>query len=138
MADFEDALSPVWEAVVQGQINMRDAVARSISFTSPEGKSYKLNEKTAVLIVRPRGWHLDEKHITVDGVTLRGGVARFRHLLLQPTPKALLAHGSAGPYFYLPKTEHYEEAELWRDVLRFRAKKRCGSRAAPSRRNGAH
>ncbi len=117
MADFEDSLSPVWEAVVQGQINMRDAVARTISFTSPEGKSYKLNEKTAVLIVRPRGWHLDEKHITVDGVPLPGAFLDFG-IYFMNNAKTLLAHGT-GPYFYLPKTEHYKEAELWRDIFAY-------------------
>jgi malate synthase len=117
MADFEDSLSPVWEAVVQGQVNMRDAVERTISFTSPEGKSYKLNEKTAVLIVRPRGWHLDEKHITVDGIAVPGALLDFG-VYFMTNAKSLLVQGS-GPYFYLPKLEHYKEAELWRDVFNF-------------------
>jgi malate synthase len=115
MADFEDSLSPVWEAVVQGQINLRDAIARTISYTSPEGKSYKLGEKTAVLIVRPRGWHLDEKHITVDGKPLPGAFLDFG-VYFMTNAKKLLESGS-GPYFYLPKLEHYKEAELWRDVF---------------------
>ena len=117
MADFEDSLSPVWEAVVQGQINMRDAVERTIGFTSLEGKSYKLGDKAAVLIVRPRGWHLDEKHITVDGAPLPGAFLDFGIYFFN-NAKKLLETGS-GPYFYLPKTEHYKEAELWRDIFRF-------------------
>jgi malate synthase len=115
MADFEDSLSPVWEAVVQGQINMRDAVDRSISMTSPEGKQYKLNDKTAVLIVRPRGWHLDEKHILVDGKFIPGAILDFA-VYLTANAKTAIANGT-GPYFYLPKLEHYEEAELWRDIF---------------------
>ncbi len=67
MADFEDAHSPTWAATIEGQINLRDAIARTITFTSPEGKSYRLNDKTAVLLARPRGWHLNEKHVLVDG-----------------------------------------------------------------------
>jgi len=115
MADFEDSLSPVWEAVVQGQINMRDAVNRSITMTSPEGKQYKLNDKTAVLIVRPRGWHLDEKHVLVDGKFIPGAILDFA-VYLATNAKTALANGK-GPYFYLPKLEHYEEAELWRDIF---------------------
>lgn len=117
MADFEDSLSPVWEAVVQGQINLRDANNHTISYTSPEGKNYKLNEKTAVLIVRPRGWHLDEKHVLVDGKPVPGAFLDFG-VYIYNNAKTLLASGS-GPYFYLPKTEHYREAELWRDVFGF-------------------
>jgi malate synthase len=115
MADFEDSLSPVWQAVVEGQINLRDAVNRTISFASPEGKQYKLGDKTAVLIVRPRGWHLDEKHIDVDGKLIPGALLDFG-LYLFTNAKTLLANGT-GPYFYLPKLEHYQEAELWRDVF---------------------
>ncbi|HEU5047783.1 MAG TPA: malate synthase A [Rickettsiales bacterium] len=117
MADFEDSLSPVWEAVVQGQINMRDAVSRTIRYVSPEGKQYQLNEKTAVLIVRPRGWHLNEKHVLVDGKEIPGAFLDFG-IYFYNNAKALLANDS-GPYFYLPKTEHYKEAELWRDIFQF-------------------
>ena len=77
MADFEDAHSPTWEATIQGQINVRDAIDRTITYTSPEGKSYQLNEKTAVLLVRPRGWHLNEKHVLVDGKPVSGGIFDF-------------------------------------------------------------
>jgi len=117
MADFEDSLSPVWEAVVQGQINMRDAVNRTISYVSPEGKEYKLHDKTAVLIVRPRGWHLNEKHVKVDGISIPGAFLDFG-IYVYTNAKTLLAGGS-GPYFYLPKLEHYREAELWRDVFAY-------------------
>ncbi len=117
MADFEDSLSPVWEAVVEGQINMRDAVNRTISYTSPEGKQYKLNDKTAVLIIRPRGWHLNEKHILVDGKEVPGAFVDFG-IYFYNNARTLLQNGT-GPYFYLPKTEHYKEAELWRDVFNF-------------------
>ena len=117
MADFEDSLSPVWEAVVEGQINMRDAVNRSIAYTSPEGKNYKLNDKTAVLIVRPRGWHLNEKHVLVDGKPIPGGLLDFG-IYAFINAKEALKRGT-GPYFYLPKLEHYKEAELWRDAFAF-------------------
>lgn len=117
MADFEDSLSPVWEAVVDGQINMRDAINRSITYTSPEGKNYKLNDKTAVLIVRPRGWHLNEKHVLVDGKEIPGGLLDFG-IYAFINAKEALKRGT-GPYFYLPKLEHYKEAELWRDVFAY-------------------
>lgn len=117
MADFEDSLSPVWEAVVEGQINMRDAINRTIRYTSPEGKAYQLNEKTAVLIVRPRGWHLDEKHVLVDGKQIPGAFLDFG-IYAFINAKTALERGT-GPYFYLPKLEHYKEAELWRDVFAF-------------------
>lgn len=121
MVDFEDALSPVWNAVVEGQISLRDAVARTISYKSPEGKSYILNDKTAVLIVRPRGWHLNEKHITVDGKPIPGAFLDFGVYFIN-NAKKLLENGS-GPYFYLPKLEHYQEAELWRDVFAYAEEK---------------
>ncbi len=117
MADFEDSLSPVWEAVVEGQINMRDAINRTITYTSPEGKSYKLNDKTAVLIVRPRGWHMNEKHVLVDGKAVPGALLDFG-IYAFINAKIALEKGT-GPYFYLPKLEHYKEAELWRDVFAF-------------------
>ena len=117
MADFEDSLSPVWEAVVQGQVNMRDAVNRTITYTSQEGREYKLNKDTAVLIVRPRGWHLNEKHILVDGKEVPGAFVDFG-IYFYNNAKKLLKHNT-GPYFYLPKTEHYKEAELWRDIFNY-------------------
>ncbi len=115
MADFEDALSPTWENIVQGQINLRDAVRRTISYTSPEGKRYALNEKTATLLVRPRGWHLVEKHVLVDGKPISGSLFDFG-LYFFHNVKALLERGTS-PYFYLPKLESHLEARLWNDVF---------------------
>jgi malate synthase len=119
MADFEDANCPTWHNMIDGQINIRDAVRRSISFesTGPDAtqKLYRLNDKTAVLIPRPRGWHLDEKHVTVDGKTVAGGIFDFA-LLFFHNAKELLARGS-GPYYYLPKMESHLEARLWNDIF---------------------
>jgi len=115
MADFEDAHSPTWEATVEGQINVRDAVRRTITFTSPEGKAYRLNEQTAVLLVRPRGWHLNEKHVLIDGKPVSGGIFDFA-LFFFHNVKQLLANGT-GPYFYLPKLESHLEARLWNDIF---------------------
>jgi malate synthase len=115
MADFEDANTPRWDNNMQGHINLRDAIRRRIEFTSPEGKAYKLNEKTAVLFVRPRGWHLPEKHVKVDGQPISGGLFDFA-LYFFHNAKELLARGS-GPYFYLPKLESHLEARLWNDVF---------------------
>jgi len=115
MADFEDANSPTWRNMLEGQINLRDAVRRTITFTNPEGKHYVLNETPAVLMVRPRGWHLDEKHMRVDGAPVPGGLFDFG-LYLFHNARELLARGS-GPYFYLPKLESHLEARLWNDVF---------------------
>jgi malate synthase len=119
MADFEDANCPTWHNMIDGQINIRDAVRRSISFesTGPDAtqKLYRLNDKTAVLIPRPRGWHLDEKHVSVDGKTVAGGIFDFA-LLFFHNAKELLARGS-GPYYYLPKMESHLEARLWNDIF---------------------
>jgi malate synthase len=115
MADFEDATSPTWENLLDGHVNLRDAVRRSISFTSPEGKGYKLNDKTATLLVRPRGWHLPEKHVLFGGKPVSGSLFDFG-LYFFHNAKELLARGS-GPYFYLPKMESYFEARLWNDVF---------------------
>ncbi len=115
MADFEDAFSPVWEGTIQGQINVRDAVNRTIEFTSPEGKPYKLNEQTATLLVRPRGWHLVEKHVLIDGKPISGGIFDFA-LYFFHNAKKLIENGT-GPYFYLPKLENHLEARLWNDVF---------------------
>ncbi|WP_042454819.1 malate synthase A [Neobacillus dielmonensis] len=117
MADFEDATSPTWQSIIEGQINLRDAVRRTISFENPNGKKYQLKEKTAVLIVRPRGWHLEEKHILVDGKPISGSLLDFG-LYFYHNAKELLARGS-GPYFYLPKLESHLEARLWNDVFVF-------------------
>ncbi len=117
MADFEDSNSPTWHNNLDGQINLRDAINRTISYQSPEGKQYRLNEKTAVLLVRPRGWHLVERHFLVDGRPISGSLFDFG-LYFFHNAKNLMARGT-GPYFYLPKMEHYLEARLWNDVFVF-------------------
>jgi malate synthase len=115
MADFEDANSPTWTNSIQGQINLRDAVTRTIQYTSPEGKEYRLNDQTAVLLVRPRGWHLPEKHMLVDGQPVSGSLFDFG-LYFFHNVKNLLARGT-GPYFYLPKLDSHLEARLWNAVF---------------------
>src|SRR5512144_3194001 len=115
MADFEDANTPKWDNNIHGHINLVDAIRRRVEFTSPEGKSYRLNEKTAVLFVRPRGWHLPEKHVKIDGAPISGGIFDFA-LYMFHNAKELLARGT-GPYFYLPKLESHLEARLWNDVF---------------------
>ncbi|SMF98870.1 malate synthase A [Burkholderia singularis] len=114
MTDFEDSNAPSWTNQIDGQINLKDAVRRTISLEQ-NGKSYKLNDKIATLIVRPRGWHLDEKHVTVDGQRVSGGIFDFA-LYLFHNAKELIARGS-GPYFYLPKMESHLEARLWNDIF---------------------
>ena len=114
MADFEDANCPTWFNMIDGQINLRDAVRRSITLEQG-GKGYKLNDKTAVLLPRPRGWHLDEKHVTVDGKAVAGGIFDFA-LHFFHNAKELVARGS-GPYFYLPKMESHLEARLWNEIF---------------------
>jgi malate synthase len=116
MADFEDANSPTWENLIQGHINLRDAIERTLSLTTPE-KNYTLNEKIAVLFVRPRGWHLDEKHALVDERPMSASLFDFGLFLFHNADR-LLNHGT-GPYFYLPKLESHEEARLWNDVFNF-------------------
>ncbi len=115
MADFEDANTPRWDNNIQGHINLRDAIRRRIDYTSPEGKTYKLNAKTAVLFVRPRGWHLPEKHVRIDGAPMSGGIFDFA-LYFFHNAKELIARGG-GPYFYLPKLESHLEARLWNDIF---------------------
>jgi malate synthase len=117
MADFEDSNSPTWHNNIDGHINLRDAISGTIGFTSPEGKSYKLNPKIATLLVRPRGWHLVEKHCLIDGQPVSGSLFDFG-LFFFHNAKNLLAKGS-GPYFYLPKMESYLEARLWNDAFVF-------------------
>ncbi len=119
MADCEDSLTPTWHNVVQGQINLRDAVNRSIELEA-KGKHYQLNEETATLIVRPRGWHLPEKQIVVDGKAVPGAFVDYG-LYLFHNAKALKERGS-GPYFYLPKLENHIEARLWSDVFKYSEK----------------
>jgi malate synthase len=118
MTDFEDSNSPLWTNQIQGQINIMQAIRRTLSFDqqSPAGtKSYRLNDKIATLQVRPRGWHLDEKHVTVDGRRVHGGIFDFA-LFMFHNAKELLARG-AGPYFYLPKIESHLEARLWNEIF---------------------
>lgn len=117
MADFEDSNSPTWENNVNGQINLYDAVRKNISFVNPAGKSYELGDDPAVLMVRPRGWHLVEAGLEVDGEPISGSLFDFG-LFFFHNAKESLARGS-GPYFYLPKLEHYLEARLWNDVFVF-------------------
>jgi len=115
MADFEDATSPTWENLLDGQVNLRDAVRRTVTFSSPEGKAYKLNDQTATLLVRPRGWHLPEKHVLLGGKPVSGSLFDFG-LYFFHNARESLARGS-GPYFYLPKMESALEARLWNDVF---------------------
>ncbi|MGQ9908533.1 MAG: malate synthase A [Candidatus Flexifilum sp.] len=117
MADFEDANAPTWDNLLDGQINLRDAVRRTITFTNEAGKRYQLNDSPAVLMVRPRGWHLVEKHLLVDGAPISASLFDFGLYLLH-NADALLVRGT-GPYFYLPKLESHLEARLWNDVFNF-------------------
>ena len=114
MADFEDAHAPTWENCIEGQLNLRDAVRRTISFDSG-AKQYKLNDTTATLLVRPRGWHLDEAHVFVDGEPVSASIFDFGLYFFQ-NAHALMERGS-GPYFYLPKMESHLEARLWNDIF---------------------
>ena len=122
MTDFEDSNTPNWHNQITGQINLKDAIRRTIRLEQG-GKTYQLNDKVATLVVRPRGWHLDEKHVTVDGERVSGGIFDFA-LYLFHNAKELLARGS-GPYFYLPKMESHLEARLWNDIF-VAAQKRVG------------
>ncbi|MBI5501683.1 MAG: malate synthase A [Deltaproteobacteria bacterium] len=115
MADFEDALSPTWSNLIQGQVNVRDAVRRTIAMESADGKSYRLRERTAVLVVRPRGWHLEERHVRLAGRPVSASLFDFG-LSLFHNARELLERGS-GPYFYLPKLQSRGEARLWNDVF---------------------
>src|SRR5438046_618247 len=117
MADFEDALSPTWDNVVQGQANLQDAVRGTLDYTSPDGRVYQLGERTATLMVRPRGWHLPERHVHFAGAPVAASLFDFG-LHFFHNARALLERGS-GPYFYLPKLESHLEARLWNDVFRF-------------------
>lgn len=115
MADFEDSHAPTWQGTIDGQINLMEAVRGTIELTTPEGKHYRLNERTAVLLVRPRGWHLDEKHVRVAGEPVAGALFDFA-LFFYHNAKTQLARGT-GPYFYLPKLESHLEARLWNDIF---------------------
>jgi len=115
MADFEDSTAPTWANVIDGQVNLRDAIRRQIDFTTAEGKSYALNDKTAILMVRPRGLHLPERHLKLAGQPLHGALVDFG-LFLFHNHAELLKRGSQ-PYFYLPKLQHYSEAAWWEKVI---------------------
>jgi len=117
MADFEDSLSPTWSNIIHGQRNLIDAVRRTLAFTSPEGKSYHLHENLATLLVRPRGWHLVEKHALVDNVPVSASLFDFG-LYFFHNARELLSR-KTGPYFYLAKTESHREMRLWNDVFNF-------------------
>jgi malate synthase len=117
MADFEDANTPTWQNMIEGQVNLIDALERTISLENPDGRTYRLNEQTATLLVRPRGWHLPEKHVLVDGSPIAGALFDFG-LYFFHNARRLLERGSA-PYFYLPKLESHREARLWNDVFVF-------------------
>ena len=116
MADFEDSCSPTWENIIRGQVNLADAIRRTITFDdAATGKVYRLNERTATLIVRPRGWHLPEKHVLINGEVVSGALCDFA-LFLANNHEALARRGT-GPYFYLPKMESHLEARLWNEVF---------------------
>ena len=115
MCDFEDSNSPKWDNQIQGQVNIYKAIRHQLSFTNEAGKEYKLNDKVATLQIRPRGWHLDEKHVTVDGQRVSGGIFDFA-LVFFHNAKEQIARG-AGPFFYLPKMESHLEARLWNDIF---------------------
>ena len=117
MADFEDSNSPTWTNNIEGQANLRDAVEGTIRYSSPEGKQYSLNPQVATLLVRPRGWHLEERHFLVDGKPISGSLFDFG-LYFFHNAQALIRKGT-GPYFYLPKMESHLEARLWNDVFCF-------------------
>jgi len=117
MADFEDSNSPTWSNNIEGQQNLRDAIRGTIRYQSPEGKQYRLGSNLATLVVRPRGWHLDEKHFLVEGKPISGALFDFG-LFFFHNARTLLNKGT-GPYFYLPKLENHLEARLWNDVFCF-------------------
>lgn len=116
MSDFEDANSPTWENTLDGQINLRDAINGTISFTNPDGKTYSLQPDAAVLKVRPRGWHMEEKHLYVDGAPVSASMFDFG-LFFFHNARTLIEKKGSGPYFYLPKMESHLEARLWNDMF---------------------
>lgn len=120
MADFEDSHAPTWQATIDGQLNLMDGVRRTISYTSPQGKVYQLNSNPAVLMVRPRGWHLPEAHVRVDGEPISGSLFDFG-LFFFHNAHELIKRGT-GPYFYVPKLENHFEARLWNDVFTYAEK----------------
>lgn len=121
MADFEDSTSPTWENIIEGQFNLLDAVRNAINFTSTDGKTYKLNKEVAVLKVRPRGWHLEEAHILINGEPASASLVDFGLFIFHNGK--YLAEQERGPFFYLPKLESHREARLWNDVFTSAEKK---------------
>jgi len=118
MADFEDSSTPTWKNMIEGQINLKDASEGTISYVNPKnGKQYALNEETAVLLVRPRGLHMEERHVTMDGRAVSASF--FDFVVFMVNAAQTLLNKGVGPYFYLPKLEHYLEARLWSDVISF-------------------
>jgi malate synthase len=117
MADFEDANAPTWSNMIEGQLNVADAVRRTIAFDGPDGRSYQLNDQTATLFIRPRGWHLPERHLLVDGQPMAGGLVDFGLFFFHNARR--LVEQSSAPYVYLPKLESHREARLWNDVFVF-------------------
>jgi malate synthase len=117
MADFEDANTPTWRNLVEGQRNLIDAIDRTIEFRNPDGRVYKLNDKTATLVVRPRGWHLDEKHFLVEGRPIAGALFDFGLYFFHNAKR--LREAGTGPYFYLPKLESHREARLWNEIFKW-------------------
>ena len=117
MADFEDANSPTWRNLIEGQINLIDAIERSIEFVNPDGRVYRLNQDVATLLVRPRGWHLPENHLLVDGVPISASLFDFGLYFFHNAHR--LVDAGTGPYFYLPKLQSHLEARLWNDVFVF-------------------
>src|ERR671931_178360 len=115
MADFEDAHTPTWQNMVEGQINLIDAIERTIEFENPDGRSYRLNDEVATLLVRPRGWHLLERHFDVDGAAVSASLFDFG-LYVFHNARRLVEKGT-GPYVFLPKLESHVEARLWNDVF---------------------
>ena len=115
-ADFEDSCSPTWSNMIRGQVNLADAIRRTITFSDGmTGKIYRLSERTATVVMRPRGWHLPEKHVRINGETVSG--ALFDFALFIANNHAALAQRGTGPYFYLPKLESHLEARFWNDVF---------------------
>ncbi len=117
MADFEDSHAPTWANTLEGQVNLYDAVRRTITFSTPQGKHYELNSLIATLMVRPRGWHLPEKHVVVDGVPISAALFDFGLFFYHNAAEQISR--DTGPYFYLPKLENHLEARLWNDVFVF-------------------
>ncbi|MEA2213325.1 MAG: malate synthase [Solirubrobacteraceae bacterium] len=117
MADFEDANAPSWSNMIEGQINLRDAIDGTISYDGSDGRHYELGESTATVLVRPRGWHLPERHLLVDGEPMSGSLFDFGLYFFHCAPRLLRA--GSGPFFYLPKMESHREARLWNDVFCF-------------------